>query len=109
MNTVFRHAGDAIDYTPMTDVTAGTVLVMNQLVGVAQRDIPAHTTGALQLTGVFEFPKESGIDTDMAVGEWAYWNDSMNYVTKVDTHKIIGHVVRSATEDDTTILVRLFQ
>jgi len=41
----FIHDGNAIDYTPGSDVSAGDVVVQGELVGVTKRDIPANTLG----------------------------------------------------------------
>ena len=52
MNAVFRQRGDAVDYIPEADVSAGDVVVQNDLVGIAKLDIKAGERGALALTGV---------------------------------------------------------
>ena len=56
MHTVhYKHAGDTIDYRPTFDVEAGDIITVGGLVGIARRDIPANTLGALAAEGVFEF------------------------------------------------------
>ena len=60
MGAEFVHEGNAIDYTPGADVSAGDVVVQGDLVGVAKRDISANTLGALAVAGVFDFPKAAG-------------------------------------------------
>lgn len=75
---LFIHDGDAIDYRPTTNVAAGDVVVINDLVGVAKRDIPANTLGALAVTGVFEFGLEE--PDGVAMGETVYWNSHDGWV-----------------------------
>ncbi len=55
MPATFIHDGNALDYRPTTNVAAGDLVVLGRnLAGIARRDIPAGTLGALALTGVFE-------------------------------------------------------
>ena len=53
----FIHDGRSIDYTPGADVSAGDVVVQNDLVGIAKLDIASGVLGALAVTGVFDLPK----------------------------------------------------
>ena len=43
---VYVHEGDAVDYTPGSDVAAGDVVVQGELVGVARTPIAANTAGS---------------------------------------------------------------
>jgi len=106
----FVQAGDAVDYTPGSDVAAGDVVVQSELVGVAKVAIDANELGALHVEGVFDFPKSSGSSTAIAVGSNVYW-DASNEVatTTASTHKLIGKTVKAATDDDTTVRVKLNQ
>ena len=70
----FVQEGSAVDYTPSADVAAGDVIVLNDLVGVTKRKIPANTQGALHVAGVFDFPKATGATTAIAAGKTVYWN-----------------------------------
>ena len=65
----FVHDGEAIDYTPSSAVSAGDVVVQNDLVGVAKLDIAANTLGALAVKGVFDFPKATGAGSAIAAGD----------------------------------------
>ena len=70
----FVHDGKSIDYTPGADVTAGDVVVQNDLVGVAKLDIAANVLGALAVTGVFDLPKAAGVGEAIAAGTKVYWD-----------------------------------
>lgn len=72
MHAKFIQDGHAIDYRPTTPVAAGSIVKLGALMGVAKRDIPADTLGALAVTGVFEvLTEDSGT---LTVGDVAYWN-----------------------------------
>ena len=70
----FIQDGYAIDYTPVSDVFAGDLVFAGNLVGVAKRDIPANTAGALAVRGVFEFTSEPLVS--YGLGAAVYWNAS---------------------------------
>ena len=63
--------GDAIDYTPGSAVTAGNVVVLGGLVGVATSDIAANALGSLTVKGVFKTPKTTAA---WSVGLPVHWN-----------------------------------
>jgi len=106
----FIHDGDSIDYTPALAVDAGDVIVQDELVGVAKLDIAAGALGALAVAGVFDFPKSTGSSSAIVAGDNCYW-DAGNEVatTTASTHKLIGKAVAAATDDDTTVRVRMNQ
>lgn len=110
MPAIFVHDGAAIDYTPGSAVAAGDVVVQGELVGVAKLDIAANKLGALAVAGVFDFPKNSGGGTAIAMGVNVYW-DSVNKVatTTAAGNKLIGKVVRAAADADASVRVRMSQ
>ena len=107
---VFAHEGAAIDYTPGSDVSAGDVVVQNDLVGVTKRKIPANTQGALHVTGVFDFPKATGASTAIAAGVEVFW-DVADAEAKTDSetgaNKLIGKTVAAAGDNDAEVRVRM--
>jgi predicted RecA/RadA family phage recombinase len=108
----FVHDGRSIDYTPGADVTAGDVVVQEDLVGVAKLDIASGALGALAVEGVFDFPKATGVGTGIAAGVKVYW-DVADTEAKADdeagANKLIGKTVKAAGDDDATVRVRLDQ
>jgi len=108
----FIHDGNAIDYTPGSDVAAGDVVVQGDLIGVAKQPISASALGALAVTGVFDFPKATGGGSAIAAGAKVYW-DAADTEAKEDdeagANKYLGKVVAAATDDDTTVRIRLEQ
>lgn len=106
----FIHDGDSIDYKPGGNVTAGSVIVQGELVGVAKRDIPANALGALAVSGVFDVPKATGASTAISAGALVYWDASGQVATtSPSSNKLIGKVVKAATDGDATVRVRLSQ
>ena len=104
----FSHEGAQIDYTPGGAVTAGDVVVQGDLVGVAVTDIEASKLGALAVTGVFDFAKNTGVA--FTVGQILYWDDTANQATATSSgNKQIGKCVRAAGTSDTTVRIRMSQ
>lgn len=108
----YIHEGARIDHTPGADIAAGDVVVQGELVGVASLDIKAGTLGALAVEGVFDFTKASGVGTAISAGVQIYWDDAANEATTdsaAGANKLIGKVIRAATDADATVRVRLNQ
>lgn len=108
----FVHDGRSIDYTPSGAVTAGDVVVQEDLVGVAKLDIASGALGALAVAGVFDFPKATGGGSAIAAGANCYW-DVADSEAKTDAeggaNKYLGKCVRAAADADATVRVRLSQ
>ncbi|MFP4217175.1 MAG: DUF2190 family protein [Phycisphaerae bacterium] len=108
----FIHDGKSIDYTPGADVSAGDVVVQNDLIGIAKLDIASGALGALAVTGVFDLPKATGVGEAIGAGAKVYW-DAGNTVATTDpaagANKYLGKTVRAAGDDDATVRVRLEQ
>lgn len=108
----FIHDGDTIDFTPGTNVAAGDVVVQNDLVGVAKRDIPTGTLGSLAVVGVFDVPKATAPGSAIGAGAKVYW-DEAEAVAKTDAeagaNKYLGKTVRAAADGNATVRVRLEQ
>ncbi len=110
MPTRFVHDGTSIDYTPSSAVTAGDVIVQNDLVGVAKRDIAANVLGALAIAGVFDFPKSTAGGSAIAAGVTVYWNTGAQQATATASgNKLIGKTVKAAADADATVRVKLLQ
>lgn len=111
MSARFVHDGNAVDYTPASDVAAGDVIQQEDLIAVAKRDIPAGTLGALHPTGVFDIPKNTGAGQDVPAGKLLFWDDTNKVAVKTPAagQKILGKAVAAAAENDETVRVRLWQ
>lgn len=108
MEATYLQKGEHIDYTPSVAVDAGEVLVIGDTVAVAPRPIAANTLGAVTIEGCFRMPKAVGSGTAIAAGVKVYWNAAETEVTTTaSTHKVAGHTIAAATDDDTTVAVKL--
>ena len=108
----FVHEGAAIDYTPVADTAAGTVVVQADLVGVTRIDLKAGQLGSLAVTGVFDFPKAGGVSSAIPVGTLTYWDAANSVATKnaaAGANKLIGKTVKTTVDADTIVRVRLQQ
>lgn len=74
MSTNYKQPGKVIDYTAAADITAGSVVKIKNILGVALTDIANGDTGSVQIDGVFEVPKVSG--AVIAQGESLTWDVS---------------------------------
>lgn len=107
---IFRHKGDAIDYTPGSAVSAGDVVVQGELVGIAKTDIAANKLGAIAVTGVYDVPKPTGVGTDYSAGDILYWDvadGNAQNDADTGTNKQIGKVVTDVATTDTMVRVLL--
>jgi predicted RecA/RadA family phage recombinase len=108
----FIQTGDTIDYTAVTDLAAGAVVVIGELVGVTRTAIKAGQRGAIAVAGVFDFPKPTGAGTASGVGINIYWDEAESVAkanAEAGANKLIGKSVAAATDDDTLVRVRLTQ
>ena len=105
MEARFIHEGKAIDYTPTADMTAGTVVVLGDRVGVTIVDIPANVLGALQVTGVFDFEKDN---TVIPLYGRVYWDATAKKATVTVTgNTLLGIALNATIATDTIVRVRL--
>lgn len=102
----FIATGDFVDYTPSSDVTAGDVVVQNDLIGIAVDDIGEDVLGALRVEGVFSM---TIADEDFAAGTDVFWNEDDEKVT-ADSESgawlFFGKTVESRNQLETAIRVK---
>lgn len=104
----YLHAGDIIDYTPSSAVSAGDVAVVGEIVGVATEDIAADELGSLTIEGVFALPKAVLSTSAITAGTRLYWDASAEQVTETaSTHQVAGYATKAATATATTVEVKL--
>ena len=104
--TTLVSTGDMIDYTPGSAVAAGDVIVQTDLIGIATQDIAASKKGALAVTGVFDFPKDTGSADAIVAGDTLYWDAGNEVATATaSTHKQLGKAVAAAAAATATVRV----
>jgi len=102
--------GDVVDFVAAADVAAGDVVVVGDLVGIAQSNVLAGETGAMAVTGVYNLPKETSTGSAIAAGAKAYWDETAKLVTKTAaSNKLLGKAVLAAGDGDESVQVLLSQ
>ena len=100
--------GNSIDYTPGSAVSAGDVVVVGDIVGIAARDIAASALGALAVEGVFAVAKATTSTSAITAGAKLYWDASGEVVTTTaGSNKVIGYAIAAAAATDATVNVKL--
>lgn len=107
---VFWQEGASVDYTPSSDVSAGDVIVQEDLVGIAKEPIAADELGALAIEGNYYVKKD---ETEaFAVGQLIYWDVADDNVTDdaaSGANKLFGKASAAAADVDTHGYVLLLQ
>lgn len=76
MATNYKQAGGVIQHTAAADITAGSVIKIGAILGVALDDIANGAAGSVATQGVFSVPKVSGAVINQ--GESLTWDISAN-------------------------------
>jgi len=102
----FVAKGDTMNVTnnPMGR-TAGDPYLGNGVFGVVAHDIEPGAVGVVNLTGVYKFPKGSGV---IGQGATVYWDAAADQITTTSTgNTLVGMAYNQAALNDTTVDVRL--
>lgn len=102
--------GYQLDYTAGSDIAAGDVVVIGQLVGVAPRPIANGSTGVVSVEGVFAMPKASagsGSETITAGAACYYYATSGTINSAAATGVLAGYAVAEAVTGSATVNVKL--
>lgn len=104
----FRYEGLTVDYTPSSDVSAGDIVVLGDMVGVAKLDIDSGDKGSIAVTGIFDVAKGTDAADIFAVGEPVYYSTADEEATAGEAGNIrLGTCVAAAAQTDTMVTVRL--
>jgi len=104
MQAKYVSAGNTISYTPTTALSAGAVVLLNELIAIATYPVEANQPCALAVQGVFEIDK---LNVAMPLGAVAYWDNTAQKITLTDTGLKVGKVVRAAAASDAKVRVLL--
>jgi len=96
--------GDVLEYTPAAAVSAGDVVVIGSLVGVAPVAIAANKLGSLAVDGVFSLPCATGATG--AQGSAINWYATSG-VAHASTGVAAGKLAKARLTDDTSVHVIL--
>ena len=113
VEATYIESGGTVAYTPTDgDVSAGTVVVQGDLVGVANGAITSNTVGSLEVGGVYDVQKAPGAIT---AGAPLYWDaDGTNVTittgvacTTVSGNTFMGFALKAAGSTNQTVRVVL--
>lgn len=76
MTTTYKQEGKVIQFTAASDIPAGRVLKIGNILGVALVDIANGATGSVAIEGVFSVPKVSA--AVISQGQSLTWDVSAN-------------------------------
>ena len=101
--------GSLIDHTAASDIAAGGVVVIGQLVGVAPRPIASGAVGAVAIDGVYSLPKAStgSASQTITAGARVYYYSVSGIATTTVTGVIAGYAVAEAVTGASTVNVYL--
>lgn len=98
--------GKYLDFTPVSAVSAGDVVVRGELVTIADADIISNGLGAVASEGLYNLAKNTG--EAMLDGELVYWDDGADEVTTTAAaNKVIGWVIGAELAAAATVNVKL--
>lgn len=96
--------GNKLDYTPVSAVAAGDVVVLGSMVCVADAAIPANTLGAVACGGVWSFPCHSGATA--AQGSLINWYATSS-IAHASTGVAAGYLAKARVATDTSVHILL--
>ena len=102
----FWQRGEALDYTNSTDdmIPAGTVVTLEERIGVTGCDILPGEVGSVHVTGVFEIEK-TGSDA-IKMGKAVYF-DGTGITDAADSNTPAGYAAEDAAAEAATIKVQI--
>ena len=102
---MYVNTGDVIPYTsPSGNLTAGDVVVLEDMIGVVVSDVAEGVAGALRVKGAFVFDT----DDDPSVGEDMYWDAATSKATETaNSNAYLGRVseIADLASDEVTVLI----
>ena len=108
MSATKKSEGLRIDYTPSSAVASGDVVVIGDIVAVATEPIAANALGAVDVEGVFTFPKATTSASAITAGAKLYWDASGEVVTTTPgENKTVGYAIAAADATAATVDVKL--
>jgi predicted RecA/RadA family phage recombinase len=104
----FIKPGDVFDYTvPAAGVSAGDLVEMGSVIGVALTDGVQDDVVSVYVSGVYEVPKAAGA---VSQGDKLYYDDAAKNLTTADgsgANALAGYAYESALAGDATVKVKL--
>lgn len=97
--------GDTLEFTAASDVKSGEMVLVGNIVGVAVNDVANGATGVVNVTGVYEVPKEADA---ISKGASLYFKASTkSLTTTAQGNTFAGWAWSDQLAGDGTVLVHL--
>lgn len=114
MKAAYWQKGESLDYmnTTKEKIEAGSVVVLENRIGVAGTDIETGALGTVHVTGVYEFDKKD--TTELAAGAEVYFTE--NGITSAASegdgasavnHVRVGFVAAASPAKSTKVYVKI--
>jgi predicted RecA/RadA family phage recombinase len=103
MKTVYRQAGELIDYTPAAAVDAGDLVFRGSIVGQVTNGVAANEPGALRTTGVIRLTKASATVFATAGAAEVYFDTSTDLAVTDASKPLVGVAVGGGADGDTYV------
>lgn len=105
MATNYVADGATVDYVAGSAIASGDLVVIGELVGVANDAIANGATGVVHVQGVFSVPKEAGLAVTQ--GDILYCDATGGELDKTNTGTQAGKAYADAAGGDSTVKVIL--
>lgn len=102
----FVQPGNCITVTAAAEASAGDVVKIGNMIGIAAGDAAEGDSLDIELVGVFELPKTEALE--ISVGDKVYWDAANSVVNKTASgNTLLGIAVAAAANPSATARVRL--
>ncbi|MEM1143984.1 MAG: capsid cement protein [Pseudomonadota bacterium] len=104
--------GEVLQHSPSANVTSGSVVIIEGLIGIALADITAGATGSVAISGVFRVPKVSAaviqqVETLVWDSSEGAFDDNQAAPASGDVTGVSVMAAASAGSGDTSLPVKL--
>ncbi len=98
--------GDVLQYTAPANKSSGDVVAIGKRVGVCITDIASGSTGAIQVEGVWELPKQT--PDSIGMGDEVYFDSGAGKITSILSGNVkAGYATAAAGSAATTVRVKI--
>lgn len=88
-----------------TALVGGVPVLVGKRLAVPMADIPAYTTGAAAVVGVWRFPKAAVV---LNQGDLVYWDAVANNITNVvGSNTLVGYVFETALAGSADVCIKI--
>lgn len=97
--------GDVVHTLLGSTVKGGDLVVLNDIIGVAITNGSESHFSSVQVTGVFELPKDSN---SIELGKKVYWIDAEKKVSTTESgNRFIGYAWNDASAEELKVTVKI--